>query len=385
MIARTFVAFSFAFLLSMFFRTFFAVVGPELSRDLLLSPFEFGVLSSAFFACFAAMQLPVGMLFDRFGCRLPMTALILCGAAGSAMIATSTTFSQAVLGQALLGIGCAPALMGIYFHYGRTLPWEKAARVATMIAAFGSLGALVSATPLELLVSAVGWRYATAASACCMGLAGCLIHFSVRTDGQVGRAAENAPSPTASNVGFLIFLAPIFLSASLGTVFRSAWASPYLMDVVKVSSRQAANAFAAVSVAGAVTGFALPFAMKRWSASSIVGTLYCMAIVLTAALALHPAQDVFFAGLVLSTLYAIGNCHTIALAEAQPHISARRRGMILGVLNGLGFVGVASFSPIFGMISRSLEPSLAFTAMFAATAAVLAGSLVVYMFRSRMA
>ncbi|MBB2720250.1 UNVERIFIED_ORG: sugar phosphate permease [Rhizobium etli] len=71
MTARIFVAFSLSFLLSMFFRTFFAVVGPELSRDLLLSPFQFGVLSSAFFAGFAAMQVPVGLLFDRFGadCR----------------------------------------------------------------------------------------------------------------------------------------------------------------------------------------------------------------------------------------------------------------------------------------------------------------------------
>ncbi len=120
----------------------------------------------AFFAGFAAMQVPVGLLFDRFGCRLPMTALAICGAAGSAMIATTRSFAQALLGQGLLGIGCAPALMGIYYHYGQVLPWEKAARVATTIVAIGSLGALVSAMPLELLVSTVGWRYAVASSAC---------------------------------------------------------------------------------------------------------------------------------------------------------------------------------------------------------------------------
>ncbi|MBB2720249.1 UNVERIFIED_ORG: putative MFS family arabinose efflux permease [Rhizobium etli] len=313
-----------------------------------------------------------------------MTALAICGAAGSAMIATTASFAQALLGQGLLGIGCAPALMGIYYHYGQVLPWEKAARVATTIAAIGSLGALVSATPLELLVSTVGWRYAVASSACCMTLASGLLYISVDNNGNDERPMLEAPSRSPSNVGFLIFLSPIFLSASLGTVFRSAWASPYLMEVVKASSQQAANAFAAVSAAATLTGFALPLAMKRWSAGSIVGALYGVAIVLTAALAFDPAQNVFVAAIVLSTLYAIGNCHTIALAEAQEHISARRRGMILGVLNGLGFVGVASFSPIFGLIARSLEPSPAFTAMFAATSAVLTGSLFLYMFRSRM-
>ncbi|MDF0664164.1 MULTISPECIES: MFS transporter [unclassified Rhizobium] len=384
MTARTFVAFSLTFLLSMFFRTFFAVVGPELSRDLLLSPFQFGVLSSAFFACFAAMQVPVGLLFDRFGCRLPMTVLAICGAVGSAMIATTTSFAQALLGQGLVGVGCAPALMGIYYHYGQALPGQKAPPVAITIAAIGSLGALVSATPLEFLVSTVGWRYAVAASACFMTLASGLLYISVDNDGNDEPPMLDEATRSPSNVGFLIFLSPIFLSASLGIVFRSAWASPYLVEVVEVSSQQAANAFAAVSVAGTLTGFALRLAMKRWSAGSIVGALYGIAIVLTAALAFDPAQNVVVAAVVLSTLYAIGNCHTIALAEAQEHISTRRRGMILGVLNGLGFVGVASFSPIFGMIARSLEPRPAFTAMFAATAAVLTGSLVLYMFRSRI-
>lgn len=179
-----------------------------------------------------------------------------------------------------------------------------------------------------------------------MTLASGLLYISVDNNGNDERPMLEAPSRSPSNVGFLIFLSPIFLSASLGTVFRSAWASPYLMEVVKASSQQAANAFAAVSAAATLTGFALPLAMKRWSAGSIVGALYGVAIVLTGALAFDPAQNVFVAAIVLSTLYAIGNCHTIALAEAQEHISARRRGMILGVLNGLGFRGGLVFADI---------------------------------------
>jgi MFS family permease len=381
---RTFVAFSLTFLLSMYFRTFFAVIGPELSRELSLSPFEFGVLSSAFFISFAAMQVPVGVLFDRFGCRMPMTALVICGAAGCAMIATASSFGQAVIGQGLLGVGCAPALMGMYFYYGRALPWQKAARVATMIAAIGSLGALVSATPLEFFVSAIGWRYAVALSACCMAVAGGLLYLAINTGEQSKEPSQDEASHSSTNVGFLILLSPIFLSASLGTVFRSAWASPYLVNVVEVSSQEAANVFAAVSVAGTLTGFALPLAMTRLSPGSIIGILYCVTIALTVGLALDPKQNVLFAGAVLSALYAIGNCHTIAMAEAQPAISGQRRGMILGLLNGLGFVGVAAFSPLFGLIARAFEPNLAFAVMFAATAAFLAASFFVYLFRGRM-
>lgn len=383
MTARTFAAFSFTFLLSMFFRTFFAVAGPALAQELSLSPVEFGTLSSAFFACFAAMQVPVGILFDRFGCRLPMAALVSCGAIGAVMIATSSSFAQAVVGQGLLGIGCSPALMGIYFFYGRVLSWEKAARVTTMIAAIGSLGAFISATPFELLVSEIGWRYGVGVSATCMICAACLLFVSVPRNGYENSASSGAEAPSSTNARFLLFLAPIFLSASLGTVFRSAWASPYLIDVVQASSREAANIFTAVSVAGTLTGFALPFALKRLSPTSIVGVLYGLAIALTAALALDPDRDIFFAGAVFSILYAVGNCHTIALAEAQAHISSRRRGTILGILNGLGFVGVASVSPVFGLIAKALDPVPAFAAMFSGTAAALLISFVVYLRRNQ--
>ncbi|AJC82104.1 major facilitator superfamily protein (plasmid) [Rhizobium etli bv. phaseoli str. IE4803] len=330
------------------------------------------------------MQLPVGLLFDRFGCRLPMTALALCGAVGSAMIATATSFAHALLGQGLIGMGCAPAIMGIYFHYGQALPWQKAARgrdhgrhhrVAWSFGLRNAARAACFNARLAIRGRGVGVLYDLG-----IGLALYLSQYRSKR----GKPDARRGKPLSEQCRVSDLPVTYLLSASLGTVFRSAWASPYLMEVVKLSSQQAANAFAAVSAAGTLTGVVLALAMKRWSAGSIVGALYGVAIVLTTALAFDPAQNVFVAAIVLSTLYSISNCHTIALAEAQEHISARRRGMILGVLNGLGFVGVASSSPIFGMIARSLEPSPAFTAMFAATAAVLTGSLVLYMFRSRM-
>lgn len=73
------------------------------------------------------------------------------------------------------------------------------------------------------------------------------------------------------------------------------------------------------------------------------------------------------------------------MAEAQSAIGGQRRGNILGFLNGLGFVGVAAFSPRFGFITRAFEPSFAFAVMFAATAASLAASILAYLFRGQMA
>ena len=65
-----------ALALSQFFRSCLAVIAPELSHDLGLTPATFGVLSSSFFIAFAAAQLPVGLAFDRWGVGRPSTVLL---------------------------------------------------------------------------------------------------------------------------------------------------------------------------------------------------------------------------------------------------------------------------------------------------------------------
>jgi hypothetical protein len=56
------------------------------SSELGLAPVEFGWLASAFFGSFAVLQIPVGIAFDRWGMRLPMTLMMITGAAGSALL-----------------------------------------------------------------------------------------------------------------------------------------------------------------------------------------------------------------------------------------------------------------------------------------------------------
>jgi MFS family permease len=107
-----------AFMASMYFRSYFGIVGPQLSQELKLDPAEFGDLASAFFASFSLLQIPVGLAFDRWGVRWPMCLMMTAGAAGSAMVASSMTFWWSVLGQGLIGVGCAPIFMGVLYFLG---------------------------------------------------------------------------------------------------------------------------------------------------------------------------------------------------------------------------------------------------------------------------
>lgn len=65
-------------ILSQFFRSSTNVIAPELIRDLALSPEALGLANAAFFLALLAIQVPVGILFDRSGCGRPLSALRCC-------------------------------------------------------------------------------------------------------------------------------------------------------------------------------------------------------------------------------------------------------------------------------------------------------------------
>jgi hypothetical protein len=79
--------FAAGYFLSYLFRSVNAVVGPRLVAEVGLSAGGLGLLTAAYLLAFAAFQLPLGVLLDRFGPRRVQTALLACAALGSLLFA----------------------------------------------------------------------------------------------------------------------------------------------------------------------------------------------------------------------------------------------------------------------------------------------------------
>ena len=110
---RIYFAFAAGYLLSYLYRTVNAVISPDLSRELGLNPSSLGLLTSAYFLAFAAMQLPVGILLDRYGPRRVEPALLAIAACGAALFAASDTIAGLTIARAVIGAGvCACLMMG---------------------------------------------------------------------------------------------------------------------------------------------------------------------------------------------------------------------------------------------------------------------------------
>ncbi|MCM8594686.1 MFS transporter [Accumulibacter sp.] len=155
---RLFLPFAGAYFLSYLYRTANAVIGPVLASELQLGAGDLGLLTSAYFLSFAAAQLPLGMLLDRFGARRVESALLLVAAAGAALFSVGKGIVDLAIARALIGLGVSACLMAAFKAFSLWFPLERQASLTGWIMTSGGLGALAATAPLEAAVELFGWR-----------------------------------------------------------------------------------------------------------------------------------------------------------------------------------------------------------------------------------
>jgi sugar phosphate permease len=110
LILCVFLPFVAGYYLSYLFRTINAVMAAPLAMELGLDAGDLGLLTSVYFVTFAAAQIPIGILLDRYGPRRVQSALLVVAAVGSALFAVSDNYLGLLAGRALIGLGVAAAL-----------------------------------------------------------------------------------------------------------------------------------------------------------------------------------------------------------------------------------------------------------------------------------
>lgn len=229
-----------AFVLSQFLRSVPAVIAPDLRAELDLTAGQLSVLPAALFFGSAIMQLPSGILLDRFGPRRTIAAFVLltaCGVAGFAFSATSLGLTLSLL---VTGWGIAPIFMGIIVLISRWTPRDRLATATSLAVGIGGTGMLLSATPFAAATAAFGWRHTLAVVA---GIS-LLLTFAILLT--VKDRKPDAPEPSGDRESLLqtmrglgvIFCEPklyalgAIAAMAVGSflTFRALWVGPYLND-----------------------------------------------------------------------------------------------------------------------------------------------------------
>jgi len=379
-----------ALALSQFFRSCLAVIAPELSHDLQLTPVTFGVLSSSFFLAFAAAQLPVGLAFDRWGVGRPTAALLGVGVVGGLLFAWAPNGAAAMLAQAGLGVACAPVFMGLIHYASEHLGELRFVPVVGVSNAFGMVGGLCAAAPLGWAAHAFGWRPSMLVATACLGAACVAVHRWVRDSGHADARAESPLAMLQASAALLRIrplwtLIPLCLAMAAGTSFRTAWGGPYLAGVFQLGAVERGVAITAVSLVAIATAFLLPVLVRRWSVKTTIQGWTLMSLSMAVLLGFWPALALPLDLALLSVMCTVGMLHPMVMTQGRGMLPPAMRGRGLGILNSFVFLGSALVSTAFGWIAEwgqrhGLAPAATFGWIFLAAALLLAFGAVPYAF-----
>ncbi len=376
--------------LSQFYRSFLAVIAPELARDLALSPVDLSAMSSAWFAAFALAQFPVGWALDRFGPRRTVPLVMLAAVAGAVALAAASNRATCLFAMALIGIGCSPIYMGALYLFARTYPVARFAFLASLLLAIGSIGNLAGATPLAYAAETLGWRATFLGIAVltlvALVLVGVLIVDPPR---QVvaGDTGLIGGLRAVLSIGDLWPLLPlVFVSYAVVIAERALWAGPYFADVHGLGPIARGNAllvFAVTMSVGALVLGALdqPLQTRKWLVVCGCG----MTAATFAALAWVPTPSVVQAIGLYGLLGLFGHTYGVLMAHGRSFLPEHLIGRGITLLNfmfiaGAGVVQIASGWLFEATLAASAAPAAAYAAIHGMFAAALLAAIVLYLF-----
>lgn len=228
------------YVVSQFLRNSVGVIAPNLAAELHLSPIELGVLSSTYFLCFTAVQLPLGVALDRFGPKRCMLASIALTVLGCVVFAMATSQTWLVTARVLFGVGTASSLMAPVALYARWFPPERFATLAGIHLGLGSLGVLFATAPLALVTAGFGWRAAFVGVGVLTVVIGILILFVVSDDPPGAKPVQRRETLRESVAGIW----EVIRTPSMGRIMMvqltcypsfvlltGLWGGPYLTHV----------------------------------------------------------------------------------------------------------------------------------------------------------
>jgi len=388
-----------AFALSQAFRTVGAMMATPLSGHFGLSPQQIGTWAGTFHFMFGIMQLAMGVSIDMFGVRRTVLAAFPLAVAGAALCAVAPSFHALLLGQALIGVGCAPAFLACTVFIARHFDASRFTAMSGLVMSLAGLGILFTGTPLALLIEAASWRAGYAVLAAFAVLSWILIFWRVREPVGAPDPASSraAPAERQSLRKAVRELLPLFaMPHTLGLLcfacvsyaafitLRGLWLGPVLHERHGLSLVASGNVALAMTVAGMVSpmlfGRMDPGGTRR--ARWMMGCAFAGALMFAAMALTHSRA----ADIGLPIVYGLLSGYSVLqYAYVKNAYPAAMTGRAMALLNMAMFLGVSLMQWTTGVaaswgVAHGVEP---FRAVFLTVAGMLAAGIIAFLLLPR--
>lgn len=337
-----------------------SVMAAPMMRTFQVSAEGFGVISAFYFYAYAPMQLPAGLLFDRYGPRKLMTgALILC-AVGSFFFASTDSVVTASMGRFLIGVGSAFSFIGVLVLVSRWFPPQHFAILAGIAQLMSSVGAMFGEMPLAALIEQVGWREASFILAAVGILLAVLLWYLIRD--YPHQRIQSLPSRSFRDEWQRLLEvcrqsytwltgAYAFCIWTPIAVFAALWGVPYLQEKyhvsVVVASGLCSMIWLGIGIGSPLLGWVSDRFLSRRLAlilSSVFG------LIATLMLLYIPGVSIGWMYVVLFILGLGAGGQTVSFAVVKDNNPAHLVGTASGFNNLSVLVGGAIFQPLVGVI-----------------------------------
>lgn len=386
-----------AYIMAFFQRMALAAVATDLMNDLQTREAMMGVLSAAYFYPHALMQMPAGVLADKWGAKRTIGTFFVIAAFGSVLFGMADSMLAASLGRFLVGAGMAMLFVPAMKLFSLWFQGKDFALVTGLFISSGGLGALLATTPLAVVTEWLGWR-ASFVYAGILTLIIATLAVALIVEKPSAPTATEAPAPNALQAGtawhslrFLLqqpaiwpLAAWFFFGNGLFFTFAGLWGGPYLEEVHQLRKAEAGSVLAMIAVGIMLGGVLLSTLSNRLFGARRKPLMTFAALLI---LALFATLQVFATSLSLPALYAVylllgifGNgIVAIGFTLTKESFPLQLSGTALGLVNVFAWLGVAVLQAATGLLlegdsSESLQQR--YTQLFIALLALSGITLV---------
>lgn len=317
---------------------------------------DLGFMISFYYWSYASIQIPLGVLLDRFGARrLMVLASFLC-ASSCFIIAATDSVTVASIAMFIMGLGSACAFLGSVKLGTTWFTTDELVKIVAFVIVMGSVGSAIGGRPLNMLTDYMGWQ----ATMCLLGVMGLFVCGFVYLT--IGRALEPKTHETPENVldgikqvvrrpqAWLIAMYGMFMYSPI-IIYGTSWGIPFVNSMPDIPDGMAAWVLTSMVVGAAIGSPIFAFYSDRISQRvrpMILGAFLGLIIELIV---------VFASGLSITSLFIlfflVGFCYTAktlsftAVCEIMPKSYS---GVAVGFLNTLAMGAGTIFHPLIGKL-----------------------------------
>ena len=355
------------YVLAVFHRSSLGVAGLLAAERFQIEATALALFTVLQLVVYAGMQIPVGVLLDRFGPRAMLLAGLACMTVAQLAFAFATTFSVAVAARALLGAGDAMVFVSVIRLVSVWFLVRQGPLITQLTGQVGQVGAIVAAAPLSLALNALGWTRAFALASTIGVVLMVAVTFLV-TDSPYRRSGPERIKLRAltrslrlvwGNPGTRLGMWTHFVSQFSMTVFTMLWGFPFLVRGQGLSPAVAGVLLMVMTGWVIISGLTLSWLVGRfpfYRSWIVLGVVGLMVVAWTVVLLRHEPSPLWLLVVLVCLTASGGPASMIGFDLARTFTPLESTGRANGMVNIGGFGASLLTMALIGLLLDLRQP-----------------------------